>query len=266
MTKSKKTKKDQRAEATKAVARTASKAIDTANAVGRFLDRVFGNLVEDVVGLAADPLRAYRLKRLADLQAKMDSFLAAKGVEATERISPRIGYKIIQEASLEDDEDLHSRFARLLAEALDPNGEKITRKHSDVLCEMTSESFVILDYCWKFRHMHAHIFVGNSKIKYEQTRNDALATRSLAEIVRTTKATEDDLRHLVKLGLFRAAGNDFHVFPWTRSQMGEVRLDERLERVTIYQDIDAFEFTDFGLEFCRAVVAPIDGTRKDKTS
>ena len=105
--------------------------------------------------------------------------------------------------------------------------------------------------------MHAHLFVGSSKIEYEQARNGALATRTLTEVVRVTETSEDAVRHLVSLGLFRAAGDDFHVFPGTRQGMGDVRIDERFERVTIYQGIDAFEFTDFGLEFCRAVVAPI---------
>lgn len=246
---------DERAEATKEVAKAASKAIDSANAVGRFLDRIFGDLVEDTVGLAGDSLRAYRLRRLADLQKKTEGYLAAKGVVSTEPISPRIGYRIVQEATLEDDEELQARFARLLAEALDPDGEKITRRHSDVIAELTSASFLILDYCWRVRHKIGHRIVGSPDIRYEDTQNDALAVRKLTEVVKATQVTEDDIRHVIGLGLFRPTGDEFHVFPWTRSSMGDVRVDERLERVTIYGDIQLFEFTEFGLSFCRAVIA-----------
>lgn len=126
-------KNDPKAEATKAPGKAVSKALDFANAVGRFLDRVFGNALEDAVGLAGDPLRAFCLRRLADMQRKTHEYLAQKGITATETISPLIGYTLIQEALLEDDERLHDKFARLLAEAHDPDGERITQKHGDVM-------------------------------------------------------------------------------------------------------------------------------------
>ena len=64
---------------------------------------------------------AFRLP--TDLQRATDKYLALKGVVATEPTSPRIGCKILQEASLEDNSELSDRFARLLAEALDPKGK-----------------------------------------------------------------------------------------------------------------------------------------------
>lgn len=240
-----------RNEAVKAVADTASKALDTVNSVGAFLNRVFGNIVEDTVGLAGDPLRAYRFRRLADLQHKTDAYLAAKGVSTTEPISPRIAYRIVEEASLEDDEDVHSRFARLLAEALDPNGEKITRRHADVMTSLTSENFVALDYCWQHRDQVGHVIGG--KIQYQPV---VAAARSTFELEVAVGVTEDGVRNLANLGLIRPIGDEFMVFPATRRSMDEVRMNESFESVMIYSDIYHFELTEFGMSFCRAVVEP----------
>jgi len=247
---------DPRADAQKAIAKAASKGIDAVTALGRFLDRVFGSVAEDLVALGGDPLRAYRLKRLADLQEKTDAYLKEKGVQATEPISPRIGHKIIQEASLEDDEELHSRFARLLAEALDPKGERITRQHSEVMASLTSESFRILDYCWRKRHEIGHVLI-ESHIRYEKAKSPELAVRSLSEVVHATGTTEDDVRHLVNVGIFRPSGSNYHVLPSTRRDMSEMRLEERFETVQIFHDVRAFEFTNFGVSFCQAVIEPI---------
>jgi hypothetical protein len=242
-----------RNEAVKAVADTASKALDTVNSVGAFLNRVFGNIVEDTVGLAGDPLRAYRLRRLADLQQKTDAYLATKGVNTTEPISPRIAYRIVEEASLEDDEDIHSRFARLLAEALDPNGEKITRRHAEVIASLTSENFVALDYCWKFRDQLGHVMARSRNIQYEPRSG---ASRSTHELEIAVGVTEDGVRNLANLGLIRPIGDEFMVFPSTRRSMGEVRMNESFESVIIYSDIYRFELTEFGTSFCRAVIEP----------
>lgn len=242
-------------DAIKQVAKTTNRALDAARGVGQFLERIFGQIAEDSVGLAADTIRGYRLRRLADLQKKTDEYLAAKGVTATQPIAPRLAYKLLDEATLEDDPDLSAKFARLLAEALDPKGEKITRQHSDVLSVLSSEAIVLLDYCWKNRNRVGHV-VGGSSVSYQEVKG--LAHRSLAEVQYAAGVSEDTVRHAVSLGLFKSAGDDYRVFARNRDGMGDVRLNEPFERVTIYGDVSAFEFTEFGLSFCRAVIAPLN--------
>jgi len=237
------------------VAKTVSNAINTGTDLGTFLGKIFGPALLETGGLAADYISGFRQRRLADIQVKTDAYLAAKGVRATQPISPRLGYRILDEATLEDDDDLTARFARLLAEALDPAGEKITRRHADAVAALTSESVVLLDYCWRNRNQVG--FVTGSNITYQKLQTDN-ATRSLAEVNVAVKASEDTVRYMVYLGLIKPVGEEYNVVgPATRS-FGEARPDQPFERVNIYGDVERFEFTDFGISFCKAVIAPLE--------
>ncbi|MEO8651701.1 MAG: Abi-alpha family protein [Hyphomicrobiaceae bacterium] len=246
------------AKAVRDVAKVAGDVIASTSAVGSFLHRVFGSVLEDAVGMVGDPLRAYRLRRLADLQKQTDAYLEEKGVSATDPISPRIGYKIMQEASLESDPDLAKKFARLLAEAMDPNGESITLAHVEAMNNLQSGDAQLLEYCWHHRNTYAHVMAAGGPIKYERLRADTLAVRSLHEVERKIGTTEDTIRRLMRLGLLKPSSDEYHVLPRGKSGLGELLIDERFERVTIYYDINIFEFTELGISFSKSVIAPIE--------
>ena len=116
---------------------------------------------------------------------------------------------------------------------------------------------LLLDYCWKYRDAHGHVFAGGSKVQHELLRNGALAARTLAEVKITIGATEGQVRRLMRLSLVKPSGDEHSVLPLGSREFSEIRFATSLERVTIYYDTEAFEFTQLGLSFCKAVIAPV---------
>lgn len=251
------------ADAVKSVSDTARKALDTTDKAGRFLYEVFGELMVDSVGILSDQVKGYRLRNLADIAEKNRRYLEEKGVKDPKPVSPRVAVKLLDEGTLEDDESLRDKFARLLAEALDPQGEKITRAHADALLAMTSKSFVILDYCWRHQNDVAHVFptVGLQKPRIQYEPVQGVPPRTLVELTATVDADEDDIRLLIAEGLLKPYGRNFDVV--TKSASHDDRLGrssdfgsrDETERVTVFSDVRDFVLTDFGRSFCRSVGA-----------
>lgn len=127
------------ADATKEVAVTSGKAIDAASGVGNFFNRVFGELVVDGVGLVADRLKHYRGERSIRLASDVQKKLHLEGIELVRPLHPKIALPLIENASLESNEDLHSMWVNLLATGLDPDKPEIDRKFVSVLADMSSE-------------------------------------------------------------------------------------------------------------------------------
>lgn len=133
------------ADATKEVAKASGKAFDLLGGAGRFFERVFGDLVADGVGLLGDRLKFYRYERAVLLASKTESILKDRGVEVTRSLPPKVAIPLIEHASVEEDEDLHSRWANLLAHGMDPQQEKIERSFVSLLAELSARDAVLLD-------------------------------------------------------------------------------------------------------------------------
>jgi len=109
------------AKAIQEVAKATGKAVDRLSQMGEWLSRVFGDLVEDGVGVVADKIKYYRIEKAILLRDKVDKRLSDKGISATIPVPPRIGVKLIEEATVADSDELHSKWANLLTNAMDPN-------------------------------------------------------------------------------------------------------------------------------------------------
>lgn len=128
---------DEITETAKAVQETAKatgKAIDCLRETGGFFSRVFGDLVEDGVGIVADKLKYYRLERATLLAEKTQERLKERGVEATVAVPPKTALPLIENATLEDNDDLHTLWANLLANAMDPaKAHQVKHIHVSIL-------------------------------------------------------------------------------------------------------------------------------------
>lgn len=108
-------------EAAKEIAKTAGKAIDLAKDVGSFFATAMGESIEATSGMLADTLKYKRWERQIRLVEKAQQFLSEKGLtEKYRTISPKLALPIIQNASFEDDDFMHTIWARLLARSMDP--------------------------------------------------------------------------------------------------------------------------------------------------
>ena len=140
------------AKAVQEVAKAGGKAIDASRSLGGWLDRIFGQGIEDAVALHwSDRIRARRIERaiydwekLTDLARKVDVRLWARGASDLRVVPPKIALAIIERATIEDDDYLHSLWANLLASGLDGAAEQIHGKYISVLADLTAADAVIL--------------------------------------------------------------------------------------------------------------------------
>lgn len=112
---------DEKAKAVQEVAKASVKAMEIAEKTGPFLERTFGPLLENAVGVISDKLAFYRLDKFYDLKENTEKKLLDRGVSSFRPLPPKFGIPLIEAATLEDDENLHDMWAELLANALDPN-------------------------------------------------------------------------------------------------------------------------------------------------
>jgi hypothetical protein len=86
-----------------------------------FANRLFGPAIDELGGILADPIKIYRFKRSVRLLEKVKRVCDENGFEP-KAVPLKTLLPILENASLEDDEDLHDRWANLLANALSLGG------------------------------------------------------------------------------------------------------------------------------------------------
>ena len=137
------------ARAVQEVAKTTGTALEIAKKAGPFLKRVFGPLVENAVGIASDRLGYYRLTQFYLLLDKTEKLLADRGVDAPKSVPPKLAVPLLEAATIEDDEGLHDLWARLLANAMDPNAPEIKRSFIGILKEFEASDAKLLSYVYQ---------------------------------------------------------------------------------------------------------------------
>lgn len=115
-----------------------------------FLQKLTGPWAEEI-GLAfGDVARVYRFKRAVRLLEKVKKILEDAGINP-HGVNPRILLPIIECASLEGDEDLHDRWANLLANAANPDiDDEVLPAFSGVLRDLLPYEVRILDRIYEF--------------------------------------------------------------------------------------------------------------------
>lgn len=220
------------AKAAQEIAKAAGKALDGFGQLGEFLGRVFGDLVEDGVGVVTDKVRYYRVERTLLLRDKVEKRLKDKGISATVPVPPRIGVRLIEEAAVSDTDELHTRWANLLANAMDPSFKgKVKRNYVSILSDIEPIDAQILD-----------VVIKEYQSISEADRDKSLFDRS--KLVVNLGSTHDDcevsLRNLMRLGLIKPG-----------VVTGGISIGDH--SVGSYKDTEMFAPTLLGIEFHAAV-------------
>ena len=103
------------------VARLGDKGLDTAQKAGSFFAKVFKSPIEELSNIIHDKLRFVRWKRLVEMSDEVNVILDSRGVTETRALPPKLAIPLLEDGSLEDDDELKSLWSKLLANALDPN-------------------------------------------------------------------------------------------------------------------------------------------------
>jgi Abortive infection alpha len=190
---------DEQAKAIQEVAKVAGKAIDAASGVGNFLDRVFGDLLTDSVGLVGDKVKARRVQNLIKLQHRVEANLQEKGIVDTRPVLQRIGTKLIDEAVDVESDYLRQRWANLLTNAMDPNFEaNVPRNFITILADMEPLDVKVFDF------MLGKWGLGGP---YSEERRDEITfnlRNVMNELQTEYRSTELSFRNLMRLGLIKA--------------------------------------------------------------
>lgn len=230
-----------------------------------FLDRALGRLVVDAVGyFGGDWLTCARIENIIALVNKTEERLAEKGVTSTRPILLKHLHPILEEASLEEDGDIRSLWARLLAEALDPQGVEVDKVYIGVLKELRPRDAALLDFMWAHRTVHVNKTMDGKVHKIDVGHLIPFNARNLSYVA---NADDRTIRHLYRLGLIKPSPVKREVLRPRGLRLGG-RDEEPFERVTeeFYSDLDEVKFTDFGVEFCRALMGMPAATQKQQSA
>jgi len=122
---------DEITESAKAVqesAKTVRAGIEATQQLGSFVSRITTEPLETVVGILNDKLQFMRWERKLRLAARGREIIDERGIEGPLRPIPyKLALPIIENASLEDNDELQDLWANLLASAVDPKFDGLIR-------------------------------------------------------------------------------------------------------------------------------------------
>lgn len=138
---------DEEAKAVRAVAETAGKAIDAGREFGGFISMYIRGTLEQGLGIFEDKLRYMRWERQQRLMQRAQDFLNEIGLQTPTRPVPmKIAIPIFQGASLEENDKLQDRWAKLLVNAADEkSGINVTRLYISALEHLNPYEAKLLD-------------------------------------------------------------------------------------------------------------------------
>lgn len=240
------------AKAVQEAAKTGGKLIDAAGRAGGWLDRIFGQGIEDTVALHwSDRIRARRIERaiydwvkLTSLLSKVQDRLDSKS--ATLRIvPPKIALSILEHATIEDDDDLHSLWANLLSTGLDASAGQIYRKYISVLADLTHDDAVVLKLLcedWLNPEKPPKPYPVEGLVYGPSV--DGTASHDAVSIIT-----------LNRLGLISPAYTDFVSYiPNDERSFKEPSFFQGTD-VRTYGNLEVVEVTAFGIAFYKAVIS-----------
>jgi Abortive infection alpha len=138
------------AKAAEETAKAAGKVTDIVHDTGGYLRRVFADLPEDLVGLAGgDWLHEVRIRNRDRWRRRTEKILQERDRHEAIELSPNMAMALIAGAQDESREELMELWARLLANAMDPNLNSVRQSFIDAVKTMDPPDALVLKYIGK---------------------------------------------------------------------------------------------------------------------
>lgn len=110
------------AKATQELAKTAGNGIDLTRGFGGFVAKLIGEPMEVCAGMVSDKLSYMRWERQTRLMTRSDEVINQLGLEGRmQLVQMKLAVRILQEASMEEDDDLQDVWVKLLVNAANPD-------------------------------------------------------------------------------------------------------------------------------------------------
>ncbi|MDD4737120.1 MAG: Abi-alpha family protein [Kiritimatiellae bacterium] len=138
------------AQAIEAIAKATGQAISTVERLGQFLARIMGEPIDSTCGMIGDALKFKRWERQLALIDKAERIANARlAGRPPILVPPKLVLPIFMQASIEDEEEIHTLYASLLASAMDPASDKVRSAYVAILQQVEPIDIHILNcmYC-----------------------------------------------------------------------------------------------------------------------
>ena len=238
------------AKAVQEVAKATGKAIEAGQGAGGWLDRIFGRGIENAVARRwSDRQFTKRVEsaildweRLVLLFHKVEQRLREAGITETKVPPPKIMLPLLEHATMEYEDELHTMYANLLASALDPKSE-IEKKFVSVLAELSGTDVRVL------RSMFAEwLYYEEGKVRKKgETRYSSGVSSTNETAVITLYRLGIVLPVQVEVNQYVPGGHDDR-----HGSYGSVS-----ETHIVQSDLEVVAFTEFGEKFAMAIMGDV---------
>jgi hypothetical protein len=200
------------AKAAEATAKATGQALEIAHDTGGYLRQVFGEVPTDLVGVLGGAWLHERHIRIRDaLRRRTEQLLRERAVQEVVALSPNIAAALIAGAQEESQEELAELWARLLANAMDPNLQSVRHSFIEAVKVMDPTDALVLVDLYK-RNLSA------------VSRNTpGTQTTTIYDLARAINRRPDDveasLNHLLSMGFFDPANQQWFVNASNRELM-----------------------------------------------
>jgi hypothetical protein len=203
------------AKAAEATAKAVGQGLEIVHDTGGYLARVFADAPTDLVGVLGGAWLHERHIRLRDrLRRRTEQILRERDVKQVIELSPNVAAALIAGAQEEGRDELMELWARLLANAMDPNINSVRHSFIEAVKVMDPTDVLILQFLY-LNSLNA--------IRRHQNEVGSATIEELAiRIERSPDDAEISLRHLLSLGFFdqMQVGNaDWHMNAISRAFM-----------------------------------------------
>ena len=211
-----------------------SKAVEKlADPVVNLLKRVAGPAADEIGLTLKDAVHVWRVKRAYRLGEKFQQFVLERGIQP-KSVNLKLLLPILDNASVEEDEDLHTMWAALLTNAADPAGADVLPSFVEVLKQLTKPEAVFLN-----KFYEAAVAFGSILGPYQISMDHAYDwwTEDEDSVSASFKVSMDDLH---RLELIR-----------TRSDI-EIPDPSPIPQSTLDINESGYYLTDYGRNFVQA--------------
>lgn len=139
------------------------KAMDIAEKAGGFIAPLIKGSLEEGIGIFEDKLKYARWERQVRLMERANQFMEEHGIWVENPIPLKLAIPLLEGASLEDNDDLQDRWAKLIINSVREDGVELKRSYIDILERLSPLEAKILDKIYQlpfheYRHSRIRTF------------------------------------------------------------------------------------------------------------
>jgi hypothetical protein len=132
--------------------KTIQDGIKAAEKLATYIANITREPVDDLVGILSDRLKFYRWKHQLSLKDKIEHIVKERNLEGKlTPVRPKILLELLENASLEDDDNLQDLWARLFISASDPSlKDKVRSAFINIVKQLEPIDAQVLKYSYDF--------------------------------------------------------------------------------------------------------------------